>query len=202
MPNNVTNILKITGKNSKEILDSLEAFGGDEKNYIDFNLIIKMPESLKYTTSPCKYELVILNAIKGIKSSEKIKQVLMDLKLSKIATPEEKDFDAALTNFIYYGYFDWYAWSLGNWGTKWNSYNSKRLTDNTVKFQTAWSTPEQVIKKLSELYPKNSFTVRYADEDTGSNCGRYIYKAGDLLEDYSPGPCRSPAAKAYARRIY
>jgi len=47
-----------------------------------------------------------------------------------------------------------------------------------LEFETAWSTPEPVIIELSDMYPDITFIVEYADEDIGSNCGRYTLKGG------------------------
>jgi hypothetical protein len=73
-------------------------------------------------------------------------------------------------------WFDWYAWHLKYWGTKWNAYDSYiAATPGTITFvfSTAWSTPEPVISKLKLL--GFNFELKYADEDIGSNCGKMIY---------------------------
>lgn len=78
-------------------------------------------------------------------------------------------------NYKKYGYYDWYDWSCDHWGTKWNAYDQFEYG-----FSTAWSTPEPVIKRLSEMFPEVEVIVDYADEDLGNNCGSYSYKAGEL----------------------
>lgn len=45
-------------------------------------------------------------------------------------------------------------------------------------FQTAWSMPDPVFKKLSYKFPNLKFIVLYADENIGSNCGISIYASG------------------------
>lgn len=72
---------------------------------------------------------------------------------------------------------NWYNWNIDNWGTKWNAYKIAS-DDDYIQFNTAWSTPEPVIKALSEKFPDVEIRVEYADEDLGYNCGTYIYLNG------------------------
>src|SRR4051812_15264347 len=37
-----------------------------------------------------------------------------------------------------------YEWCKKNWGTKWNAYSQKRLTETAIQFDTAWNTPEPI----------------------------------------------------------
>jgi len=50
-----------------------------------------------------------------------------------------------------------YEWCVDNWGTKWNAGKVIRLDlpsgQITLTFDTAWSPPTPVVKKLSELFP-------------------------------------------------
>jgi hypothetical protein len=72
---------------------------------------------------------------------------------------------------------NWYDWNIENWGTKWNSYSSY-IEDNVITFDTAWSCPEPVFRKLSKMFPKVEIKVEFADEDIGSNCGILTCKNG------------------------
>lgn len=83
----------------------------------------------------------------------------------------------AIDNLKKYGYKDWYNWAYANWGTKWNSYSSY-IEDNVITFDTAWSCPEPVFRKLSQMFPKVEIKVEFADEDIGSNCGILTCKNG------------------------
>ena len=55
-----------------------------------------------------------------------------------------------------YGYQDWYAWCIHNWGTKWDvggrdgnsAYNDGTLV---LDFESAWSPPIEAYEKLREL---------------------------------------------------
>lgn len=68
---------------------------------------------------------------------------------------------------------DWYQWRLKNWGTKWNAYNTNRLSDTEVSFDTAWASPDIFFQNLAQQHPEATITVEYADEDLGHNLGKY-----------------------------
>lgn len=74
-------------------------------------------------------------------------------------------------------WFDWYAWHNKYWGTKWNCYDGYvkvGTTTITFVFSTAWSAPFPIYEQLARFFTFR-FTVRYADEDYGSNCGMIDY---------------------------
>ena len=75
----------------------------------------------------------------------------------------------------------WYTWNRENWGTKWNAYDIK-LENDTIIFDTAWSTPLPVITALSKLFQNISFELEYADEDMGHNLGVSTFNNGDIVE--------------------
>jgi len=89
---------------------------------------------------------------------------------------------AYIKNVQDYGESNWYDWHNKNWGTKWNACETIVLNENEVEFQTAWSTPEPIIKAISKKY-HTRVEVEYADEDLGSNCGSYVYNCGELVDD-------------------
>ena len=74
---------------------------------------------------------------------------------------------------------NWRAWRCEHWGTKWNSYDFlwRRGPDDlvhlpglTLQFDTAWSPPIPIFKKLVELWPALAFHVSCFDEGWGF-CG-------------------------------
>lgn len=81
-----------------------------------------------------------------------------------------------------YGVDNWYDWSCKYWGTKWNTSSVREVSPQAVEFDTAWATPEPLIKALSEKY-HTTVSVCYADEDLGNNCGEYEYKDGEKVLD-------------------
>ena len=52
--------------------------------------------------------------------------------------------------------------------------------------------------KLSEMYPKFTFMISYADEDTGSNVGEYHLTCGESFFEYIP---ESGSLEAYKLAI-
>lgn len=89
-----------------------------------------------------------------------------------------------INNIIQYGCDSWYDWCCKNWGTKWNSGGALIVDDNTYEFETAWSTPYNVLVELSKQFPNSRISVDYADEDIGNNCGSYILENGNLIDEY------------------
>ena len=90
-----------------------------------------------------------------------------------------------------YGKNNWYDWSIENWGTKWNAYETERVDDNTIKFETAWSCPVGMYRKLTEIC--NSYNVYmtgcWCDEDyDGGNIGNFDSEDGDFNYWYEDDP--------------
>lgn len=75
----------------------------------------------------------------------------------------------------------WYDWCNENWGTKWDVRESFEDDEGYICFDTAWSTPMEVITHLSEIYKDLKFEVSYADEDLGHNCGVYEVSNGKII---------------------
>lgn len=89
-----------------------------------------------------------------------------------------------------YGNNNWYDWSVANWHTKWNAYGFEDLeeheVDDQLRFETAWTAPHPILKKLSEMAPDLEITHRWADEDFGMNCGERGYKNGEITGEFQP----------------
>lgn len=68
---------------------------------------------------------------------------------------------------------DHYEEHRDRWGTKWNSYDGEaNLEERFVMFQTAWTFPSPIMRKLGTMFPLVKFNFVYADEDWGYNTGR------------------------------
>ena len=82
-------------------------------------------------------------------------------------------------------WFNWYKWNCDNWGTKWGACSGYTIIGKsyvTFVFSTAWSFANPIVNKLSLL--GYDIEVEYADEDWGSNYGRWEYTAStDNWED-------------------
>lgn len=90
-----------------------------------------------------------------------------------------------LRNIADYGAPDWYRWRLQNWGTKWNTYEHRRLDDNTIEFQTAWNGIPDMVRLVAEKFPEVTIEYKYADENWSYNVGSFIFH-GEDIEDLSP----------------
>ncbi len=77
-----------------------------------------------------------------------------------------------------YGKNNWYDWSIENWGTKWNSCDTK-LDGKVFSFLTAWSPCSPVIRELARIFPEARFDYWY-EEPGWAFCGREIYEDGIL----------------------
>ena len=181
MPNHVSNRLTITGDTDQvsKVFDAIKGEYADGKErLIDFNKIIPMPEILKNVGRG-------RNTIDGTTVEawwEDNSTTYSDpnKKPERLLTAAEKR-EIAKT-----GYPDWYEWSIAMWGTKWNAYDQKRLTENVVYFETAWSAPMPVIRALAKKYEGLNFKLEYADEDIGSNAGIVKYVCGSVTDDSFP----------------
>lgn len=89
--------------------------------------------------------------------------------------------DTYINNIKNYDSDTWYEWSIENWGTKWNSSRCS-YDNNTIIFETAWSTPEPIFQRLSEEFPKDIIEVDYADECySNGNNGKLFYQGGECV---------------------
>lgn len=89
---------------------------------------------------------------------------------------------------------NWYDWNYENWGTKWNSYACEKEKLNVYTFETAWAGVPSLVLKMSEKFPEVEFLYEYADEDTGSNVGKFVFKNGEVLQETKP---QSGSKEAY-----
>jgi len=105
---------------------------------------------------------------------------LADVKATFSKTPDSEE-----SNRLYekYGATDWYYWRIENWGTKWDI-SELQLTEEDdngdgnlkyycFRFDTAWSPPEEGIRKLSKLYKDVLFHLQF--EEPGM-CFEGFYK--------------------------
>lgn len=65
-----------------------------------------------------------------------------------------------------YGYMDWYEWSCDNWGTKWNATSTNiNNTQMIITFDTAWSCPSGIYRKIAEDNPDWDIKIALFYED-------------------------------------
>ena len=194
MPNHITNRLTIKGT-PKQVLIVKEYIKDDELGIgtIDFNKIEKMPEDLDVTIH-ISLQKAAEYALKDKLSENPVLAAWEREARESCQSPLEFDdneweqFINLLNNRRKYGAYYWYDWCIENWGTKWNAYEQpdKRNTDDTIYFQTAWSCPFPIIKKLSTIFPDIEFEIAWADENLGYNLGIRIFKNGEIISEIKP----------------
>lgn len=203
MPNHIINRLTLTGskENVEKLLESIRNTE-DEREFIDFNKIIPMPEELMSVTSPVRIVSDDQYANEMIERDIRLKKNPDDI-FSQTHSITKKMYDDYVNKF---GCTDWYEWACSNWGTKWNAYEQSKGESTTsengdvsevIFFQTAWSTPYKVILKLSELFPLVDIEVKFADEDAGSNCGVYTLFGGEEVDEWLPDSQSKEAMEVY-----
>ena len=205
MPNHVMNIVRFSG-DADAIRQMREAIQNPEYGIgsIDFNCIIPMPPSLDLEESSRMH--AGLRAYQDFIKVYTRGRTVNRNRLSDIPAAKEeaflkarKDVDRevfalgkqAWNNLRQYGKATWYDWCFDEWGTKWNAYGFDEArplatSDDVIAFQTAWNAPQPVMKAFSAKYPAIRMEHRWADEDTGYNCGKRIYENGVCREEYEP----------------
>lgn len=94
------------------------------------------------------------------------KFVPMPEELESVVSPCKEDPD----RMAKYGYNDWYDWSIGEWGTKWDVeaeliYGDEGYLHYT--FDSPWSPPIKWLKKVSAMYPDLNFSLKYDEPGMG-----------------------------------
>lgn len=207
MPNQVMNHISLYGDPEK-IRSLLEEVKYDDVGIgsVDFNKLIPMPSSLDIesgtrTKSGMDAYLKFVEAYTAGLSAQDAQKALENIPVEseQAYLRQRKDINldkwelgkAAWNNIRQYGSPTWYEWCINHWGTKWNAYGYDEgkldyQDGDMLEFQTAWSAPHPVLKKMAERFPDVEIEHEWADEDIGQNCGRYRYEGGECVEEYYP----------------
>lgn len=166
---------------SKKVIDYI--MNGDK---VDFNKLVPMPEDLNVTDGGSMNDAIIYYLSDGLRR-ENIPNLNKYLRFSSSIETCKKyveDLNQEELNELYkqgrqyvynqdnYGFKTWYDWRLCYWGTKWNACDSLRCGDIEVFFNTAWSFPEPLFKKLCELFPEEDITF-FGDNEDGTEYDGY-----------------------------
>lgn len=179
MPNWTSNEVTISGP--ADVIARVKDFVRSDDLVFDFDKIVPMPKDLCMESG--SVEMYAINAAKTRKGSKARAKAIaaghLPTRISlykgrrDVPINTEEELVAVgrsyLSNKKKYGCYDWYDWCCDNWGTKWNACDCV-LTNNSrqdiaYEFQTAWSDPEPVILRLSELFPDAMITLSSAYED-------------------------------------
>jgi hypothetical protein len=176
MPNFIQNRLTILGDNYESIKSDMAS----EEKDVDFFKILPIPAEL---LNIFEDKFLVPLTDESLKDEPFLK-VMQALKAENNAETT-KNFLQGVSNYLKYGHISEYSWVLEHWGTKWEAHGlfDERTKGREIYFQTAWTSPFNLIHFLSKKYPDNSFKIEYADETAGVNCGVVVYKNGDTLVD-------------------
>lgn len=78
-----------------------------------------------------------------------------------------------------------YGWCCNNWGTKWNACDLVLRTyarSTHYFFNTAWSPPSPVVRKMAELYPDLRFKLKFWEMGAAYQ-GVFEIKDGEVITD-------------------
>ena len=80
---------------------------------------------------------------------------------------------------------NWYDWRVENWGTKWGTgreiyADEGSASSQSFSFDTAWSPPTALVRKVSEDFPGLLFRVEYAEPGM-CFAGFEEYHAGEMI---------------------
>jgi hypothetical protein len=140
----------------KEVLDRITNQPEEKESFLDANKIIPYPE--EYAKA--------------------------DRANAEAARKEKQPFTDSVPDGYNHGGIEW---CIENWGTKWGFCDVERqVRPRSIKFefQTAWSPPIPLIKKMGEMFPKLEFTLWYY-EGGGGYSGKYHIKNGEINEEYN-----------------
>lgn len=83
------------------------------------------------------------------------------------------------------GYSEWYSWCTDNWGTKWpmnvSNYELLSATEISVRGDTAWGPPTELLRKVSEIHPGVTIYNTFYEEGADF-VGASIYRMGTEWE--------------------
>jgi hypothetical protein len=190
MPNHVQNLLTLVNASEDEIKKFNELFHEEEdSDFISLNKIIPMPDSLRIESGSRSSNAEEI--LKAADPEQALADHLAKMREERHYTDEDceefkKFVEQVKYNLDNYGCPTWYDWCIKNWGTKWDTYDGGSNDCNSCNFYTAWSTPFPAMVALSKMLPDCEVEVEYADEDYGSNCGRYTLKNGEIKSSYLP----------------
>ena len=99
----------------------------------------------------------------------------------------QSDKAVAAANKEKYGYEGWYDWNVANWGTKWNSCNSRTTNLGNGQFyfgfETAWSPlDEKFLSRLTKRFPSLTFIYEFHEEAEMYPSERQTWKDGEKID--------------------
>jgi len=84
----------------------------------------------------------------------------------------------------------WYAWSVDNWGTKWNACDAEYSTKDpghAIWFDTPWEPPVPVFEALAQRFPAHEILI-HSDEYMNHLHVTFTLKDGEIA--WADDSCR------------
>ncbi len=150
--------------------DVLDAITNSEGN-IDFNLIIPQPECISEDGMSAGVRQVTRMEM-GLKTDCYGSEFSRVVRREDLTEAERIQVEKSKVAYEQTGYFDWYDWRCGEWGTKWNACHTHREYDDTVQFDTAWDAPRAVMQALANKF-NCKVALRAIHEDDVMECLTY-----------------------------
>lgn len=151
-----------------------------EKVYTISDLDPCQPELLG-TTATLAYPEPLESWAQGLANGD-ITQEWYDELVSRNASIYQKQQE----NIAKYGYKDWYERNVAEWGSKWGDHETEVLTHDdertVVTFCSAWSPLNELIVKVSSMFPSLFFGLRAIEEGL-DYAGWLIFQNGRDVED-------------------
>jgi len=182
MPNWVTNKIETSEKVVRAIMN--------DEGAIDFN------EVLPFSGPNDSWTGIMSVAELGAKILCKIPEHSHPL-IARLETAHRDRFDirklddeslgqlfGMVENYRACGYLHSMDFNREAWGTKWNACRQSVSPEaGRAEFDTAWNCPEPLLAELSRQFPDETIDVVFAEEDIGSNCGRFTLKNGERISE-------------------
>ena len=116
--------------------------------------------------------------------SEDSKTTISDIKKKIFNSKDELDFQKIIP-MPKSEEENWYDWSIDNWGTKWNASTEDVDIDDDriyIRFNTAWSPPIPIIKKLHEMFDSEEVMITgHYEEEGWDYAGVYHREAMEVV---------------------
>ncbi len=186
MPNWCINELTIFGDDLTELKEAVDGEG----TCLDFEKIAAVPEELMNLSFRGSVAVAIgmvaeINSADDIPDGWEVERLIYESPGDNIPIDRVKlDKEEIFRIYQDHEHFDWYSWRCANWGTKWNVTASRSELPNgkelTYTFDSAWSPPEPIVRKLSEMYPDHIFELRYWEGGCDFS-GEYVCVAGEVV---------------------
>ena len=91
--------------------------------------------------------------------------------------------ERCISNLLKYNAYSWYDWSIDNWGTKWNAFDTFiEHSRKTISFFTAYCSPTPVVLKASQILGRNKVLYKYVPEEPRFSSECWVLENGHIIE--------------------